>query len=94
MLFAHVSKLLPTAPRACCPYNRVLGVISLNVENINLLMIRAGLAEVYRGLAPHRFDLDPYCKAEREARKANMGTWSLGDKYVSPKEWRRIHKGR
>ena len=57
-------------------------------------MIRAGLAEVYRGIAPHRFDLDPYWQAEREARKAKLGMWALGDKYVSPKEWRRICRAR
>jgi endonuclease YncB( thermonuclease family) len=40
------------------------------------------------------FDLDPYWKAEREARMAKKGMWSLGDKYVSPMEWRRMHKRR
>lgn len=70
------------------PYNRILGVISLNGRNINLEMIRVGLAEVYRGLAPHRFDLDAYWKAEREARQAKKGMWSLGDKYVNLKDWR------
>ena len=29
------------------PYNRILGVIYLNDKNINLEMVRAGLAEVY-----------------------------------------------
>jgi micrococcal nuclease len=72
------------------PYNRILGVITLNGKNINLEMIKAGLAEVYRGIAPYRFDLDPYWKSEREARIAKKGMWVLGDKYVSPKEWRRI----
>jgi len=57
-------------------------------------MIKSGLAEVYRGLAPKKFDLDPYWHAEREARKAKKGMWVLGDKYMSPKEWRRLRKGR
>jgi len=30
------------------PYNRVLGVIYLDGKNINLEMVKAGLAEVYR----------------------------------------------
>jgi micrococcal nuclease len=76
------------------PYNRILGVISLEGRNINLEMIKVGLAEVYRGLAPHRFDLGPYWQAEREARRAEKGMWSLGDKYVSPMEWRRMHRSR
>lgn len=73
------------------PYNRVLGVISMHGENINLFMIRAGLAEVYRGRPPRGFGLEPFWKAEREARKAKKGMWVLGDKYVSPKEWRDIY---
>jgi len=76
------------------PYNRILGVISLNGMNINLEMIKSGLAEVYRGKPPHKFDLDPYWQAERNARRAKKGMWSLGDKYVSPKDWRRMNKGR
>ena len=55
----------------------------------NLEMVKAGLAEVYRGIAPKKFDLAPYWQAEKEAREAKKGMWSLGDKYVSPKEWRR-----
>ena len=73
-------------------YNRILGVIYLDGENINLEMIKAGFAEVYRGKLPKGFDSTPYLKAEAEASKAKKGMWSLGDKYISPREWRRIHK--
>jgi len=73
------------------PFNRILGVIYLNGKNINLEMIRAGLAEVYRGLAPHKFNLNPYWQAEKKARGAKRGIWSQGDKYTSPKEWRKRH---
>lgn len=75
-------------------YNRILGVIHLDGKTINLEMIRAGLAEVYRGLAPKKFDLSPYWQAEKEAREAKMGMWSLGDKYISPKDWRRMQGGK
>ena len=71
-------------------YNRMLGVVYLDSKNINLEMVKAGLAEVYRGLAPHKFDLIPYWKAEKEARDAKKGMWSLGEKYVSPSDWRRV----
>jgi micrococcal nuclease len=69
-------------------YNRILGVIYLGDKNINLEMVKAGLAEVYCGLAPHKFDLTPYWQAEKEARGAKKGMWSLGHKYISPKDWR------
>ena len=74
------------------PDNRILGVIYLDGKSINLEMVKAGLAEVYRGIAPHKFNLLPYWQAEREARKEMRGMWSLGDEYVSPKEWRKMHK--
>ena len=75
-------------------YSRILGVIYLEGKNINLEMIKAGLAEVYRGLAPKKFPLTPYWQAEKEAREAKMGMWSQGDKYISPKEWRRMQRGK
>ena len=75
-------------------YNLVLGVVFWEGININLEMVRSGLAEVYRGNSPKGLDLQPYWKAEKEAKAAMRGMWSLGDKYVSPKEWRRINKGK
>jgi len=55
------------------PSNRVLGVIYLNGKNINLEMVRAGLAIAYRGRLPEGFDLTPYLEAETEAREAKKG---------------------
>lgn len=74
------------------PYNRILGVIFLNGININLEMVKAGLAEVYQGKPPRGFDTVPYSQAEEEAREAKRGMWSLGDKYISPKEFRKMHR--
>ena len=73
-------------------YNRILGVIYLDNQNINLEMVRAGLAEVYRGKPPKGFDTVPYLEAEKRAREAKTGMWSLGDKYISPKDWRKVHR--
>ena len=74
------------------PNNRILGVIYLEGKNINLEMVKAGLSEVYRGIAPHKFRLLRYWQMEREARNDRRGMWSLGDKYVSPKDWRKMNK--
>ena len=76
------------------PYNRILGVIFLNGMNVNLEMIRAGLAEVYRGKPPKGFDIAPYRQAEKEAQEMKRGMWRLGDKYISPKDWRRMQRGK
>ena len=73
-------------------YNRVLGVIHLHGRNINLQIVRVGLAEVCRGKSPNGFDLTPYRDAEEEARAAKRGIWSLGDNYISPGEWRRMNR--
>lgn len=70
-------------------YGRTLGVVFVNGTNANLEMVKAGLAEVYRGPPAKGLDLDPYWKAEAEAKEAKQGMWVLGDNYISPREWRR-----
>jgi endonuclease YncB( thermonuclease family) len=70
-------------------YGRILGVVFVNGTNVNLEMVRAGLAEVYRGKQPRYFNVKLYRDAEEEAKNAGRGMWSLGDKYVSPRDWRR-----
>ena len=74
-------------------YSRILGVIYLNNKNINLEMVKTGLAEVYRGKPPRDLAMEPYLEAEKRAREAKTGMWSLGDKCISPKDWRKMHKG-
>ena len=73
-------------------YGRTLGVIFVGEKNVNLEMVKVGLAEVYRGRPAKSLDVKPYWNAETEAKKTGIGMWSLGDKYISPKEWRRMHK--
>ena len=73
-------------------YGRTLGVVYVDGRDVNLEMVRAGLAEVYRGRPAKGFDNELYQKAEDAARRAGVGMWSLGDKYISPKEWRKVHQ--
>jgi endonuclease YncB( thermonuclease family) len=73
-------------------YGRTLGVIYVNDINVNIEMVQAGLAEVYRGPPASGLDLDPYWKAEEEAKKSKREMWVLGDKYISPRKWRRMNK--
>lgn len=70
---------------------RLLGEVFLEDKNVNLEMVKAGFAEVYRGKPATGQDMEPYWKAEQEAKIAKRGMWVLGDKYVSPKEWRKAH---
>jgi len=71
-------------------YGRTLGVVFVDRKNVNLEMVKAGYAEVYRGTPATGFDSAPYWKAEEEARGGKKGMWAQGDKYVSPREWRRV----
>ena len=75
-------------------YNRILGVIYFNRKNINLEIVRERLAEVYRGKPPRSLDIGPYRQAEAEDKKAGRSMWTLGDKYISPKGWREMHRGK
>jgi micrococcal nuclease len=71
---------------------RTLGeVFLLNGKNVNLEMVQAGLAEVYRGKPASGMDMRLYWKVEEEAKAAKRGMWVLGDQYVSPRDWRRTH---
>ena len=71
-------------------YGRTLGtVILFDTTDAGLEMIKAGLAEVYRERSPAGVDLRPYMEAETEARKKGLGMWSLGEKYISPRDWKR-----
>jgi endonuclease YncB( thermonuclease family) len=70
---------------------RTLGeVFLLNGKNVSLEMVQVGLAEVYRGRPTPGLDLEPYWKAENEARAEKRGMW-VQDQYVSPLDFRKTH---
>jgi len=71
-------------------YGRTLAEVVLGNRNINIEMIQAGLSEGYRGKPASGLDMAPYRKAEEEAKAAKRGMWVLGEKYVSPRDWRRM----
>ena len=69
-------------------YGRLLAVIHLEGENINLEMIQHGLAEHYGGRTPEGFDRRPYQDAETAARRSARGMWVQGESYRSPWDWK------
>ena len=73
-------------------YKRILGVVFVNGTNANLEMVKAGLAEVYRGRQPRWLNIKIYQEAEAGAKRAKRNMWSLHDKYISPKEWRKMRR--
>jgi micrococcal nuclease len=70
-------------------YKRLLSTIFLDRQDINLTMIEAGLAEVYRGPESGNPYKQQYQAAEDTARSAKKGMWVLGDKYESPRAYRK-----
>lgn len=58
-------------------HERILGVVFLNGENINLKMVRLGLAAVDKENPFIGLDLEPYRKVEKEARKTKRGMWGF-----------------
>lgn len=73
------------------PYNHLIGEVYLKDKNVNIEMLKKGLAEVWLERPPGGLDIVPYLEAERKAREAGLGMWSLGSKYMSPRDWRKIH---
>ncbi|MFH2059923.1 MAG: thermonuclease family protein [Pseudomonadota bacterium] len=72
-------------------YNRQLAEVFLDDKNINLEIIRAGLAEVYQGKLPKTLDSKSYLEEELKAKNARVGMWVQTSSYKSPKVWRKEH---
>ena len=68
-----------------------LGEIFADEVNINIEMINAGLAEVYRGVPAQQLQINAYRAAENKAKAAAKGIWELRDQYFSPWDWREMH---
>jgi endonuclease YncB( thermonuclease family) len=70
-------------------YKRLLSTIFLDGKDINLAMLEAGLAEVYRGPESGNPYKPQYQAAEKVTRSAKKGMWVLGDTYESPRTYRK-----
>jgi len=72
-------------------YNRQLAEVFVGDKNINLEMIKAGLAQVYRGKRPQELDSKRYFAEESKARRVKKRMWDQGKSYKSPWQWRKEH---
>ena len=70
---------------------RMLAVVYRQQTNVNLEMVKAGLAQACRKGCADRIDLTAYRQAERQARQKLLGIWVLRDQYFSPSSWREIY---
>lgn len=68
-------------------YGRILGIVYLGAEDINLKMVREGHAWHYA-----YFDKTPaYNEAEKTAKNQKSGLWA-GMNPINPYQWRKSHK--
>lgn len=65
------------------------GVVFVDGENVKFKMVKAGLAEVYRGRSPSGFDNYKYRKPEHEAREISQGRLSFSDRFIIRRECRK-----
>lgn len=69
-------------------YRRMVAVIYLDSRNINLEMVREGLAEAYTEYIKNPAIRLQYINAERHARSENIGIWSLNG-HERPQDYRK-----
>jgi endonuclease YncB( thermonuclease family) len=70
------------------PDNHIVGEIHVGGMNVNVELVRQGLAELCHEDMPKGFDPDSYVKAEEEAKARKRGMWSGEKNYESPAAWR------
>jgi endonuclease YncB( thermonuclease family) len=70
---------------------RPLGEIFVENKNINIEMVAAGLAEVYRGKPAQNLKISKYREAQKKAKEAVKGIWVLRNQYFSPWDWREMY---
>jgi Micrococcal nuclease (thermonuclease) homologs len=76
-------------------YGRVLGVVYLGGEDVNLKQVAVGMAWHYKEYASEQLpeDRERYAEAESAAREARIGLWG-GPSPVKPSEFRREGRDR
>lgn len=69
-------------------YQRTLGYLFVDGENINLSMVKQGFAVAY----DDKSTLKMFRDAERQAQQKKIGVWAEEGLHQDPKQWRRYHK--
>lgn len=70
-------------------YGRVVGTLFANQKDLNLMLLESGLAWTLVQYIRTKEKADRYLAAERAAKNAKKGLWSLDDP-ISPSAFRRL----
>lgn len=68
-------------------YQRTLGTLYADGQDINLQMIKSGMAVAYQGKDTPK----SYHEAEKQAKSAKLGIWAKPGDQQDPRKWRRYH---
>lgn len=71
-------------------YDRIVGKVLLNEQDVNLKQLEAGLAWHYKKYAQEQSaaDRDSYARTEVQAQRVKLGLW-VEDNPVAPWDWRK-----
>lgn len=88
-----ISKSNKNKPYTLDFYKRILGKVVLYDIDINLEMVQKGMAWHYKKYkkSQPKEDRHSYNKAEKEARKKNIGLWS-NENPLAPWKWRKSNR--
>src|SRR5687768_12338837 len=65
-------------------YGRVVGLVLINADTLNTMLLKAGLAWHYR-----RYDAnEEWTRYEKDAKDNKLGLWSMANA-VAPWDWRK-----
>lgn len=71
-------------------YDRIVGKVLLNQQDVNLKQLEAGLAWHYKKYEQEQAaaDRDSYARTEGQAKRVKLGLW-IEDNPVAPWDWRK-----
>ena len=70
-------------------YRRMVAIVWREDLNVNLEMIKSGMAEAYVEYLKDEPYKSQFIQAERQAKNGRVGIWSQGSKYERPCEFKR-----
>jgi len=86
-----LNKDVKIIPYVIDPLGRTLAEVFVDNQNVNIEMLKAGYAQVYRGDPVEGLDIETYWDAEKEARIAGRGLWVFWAYLTREKRYKTLH---
>jgi len=75
-------------------YRREVAIVWLGDLNVNLEMIKVGMAEAYTEYLKDEPYRTQFLQAEKQAKNSKIGIWSLGSNYERPSDFKKRMKNK